>query len=247
MGWVVKTFCSGATWLTGCFRRTHRAQSLTCSLISDAIPGQKHRGRNNAIVWSWPRCPALSWSCSRIHWRAVDGITNCCCISGESPSPTHLTRYSRLFLILRRDFSLTRVLHSWLRPGPEGHGVPLTTQLMIWDKTGSSACSFCQSTDWSNREESYWSGSTASSKATDSTRDSSEVAYWHIACTTACGTTSFNFCGHLMRERTSASRLEEPVLYTMSKLYWDSAATQRCPMASSFAVVRTYVRGLLSV
>ena len=75
----------------------------------------------------------------------------------------------------------------------------------------------------------------------------SEVAYWHIACTTACGTTSFNFCGPLMRERASASRLEEPVLYTMSKLYCDSAATQRCPTASSFAVVRTYVRGLLSV
>ena len=142
IGWVVKTFCSGATWLTGCFRRTHRAQSLTCSFISDAMPGQKHRGHNNAIVRSWPMYPALSWTCSRIHFLAVVGTINWYCVSGESPSPMVLTRYSRLFLILRSDFSFPRVLHSWLRPGPEGHGVPFTRDWMIRANTGSTACSF---------------------------------------------------------------------------------------------------------
>ena len=50
-----------------------------------------------------------------------------------------------------------------------------------------------------------------------------------------------------MRDSASASPLSFPGRYLIEKLKSASSLTQRCPMAFSFAVLRMYVSGLLSV
>ena len=52
-------------------------------------------------------------------------------------------------------------------------------------------------------------------------------------------------CGH--HESPSASAFFNPGRYFREKSYNDNSASQRCPVASSFADVNTYVKGLLSV
>ena len=58
--------------------------------------------------------------------------------------------------------------------------------------------------------------------------------------------TSFSVITDL-RESPSASQFFSPGLYLIEKSYRDNSASHRCPVASSFAVVKTYVNGLLSV
>ena len=50
-----------------------------------------------------------------------------------------------------------------------------------------------------------------------------------------------------LHESPSVSPFFSPGLYLIEKSYGDNSASHRCPVASNFTVVKTFVNGLLSV